>query len=639
MSRLLLVVFVLGTALQGFPAEPVAAQAIRSPDGRIAVSVDLSGGQPRWSVVAGQQTLIEHGLLGVETTPVNYSGRYTVIATTDATGDSTWHPVWGNRSTVRDQYRQMTMQLQESAGAKRLLNLIVRAYDEGVALRYEFPSQPGMSEVTVKNRLTEHRFTADHPIWQTRNYEYGSKTISTMTVMSESAVTLGVGNGRYVALTDADRANYSQVFWKRKADTPSTLIGQTSSSSGTLPFATSWEVVLIGDTLGKLYENRYLVDNLNPPCAITDTSWIRPGKAICQIRNGQMTTMDMRRLMDFASKQRFEYVEIDHSWNGAETKWTPQEIATFEQNKGPFWNAHPEWRQNILGNPMVAATGYVPFRPQSFTGGNLVDLDVPALTAYGKQLDPPVGLCVYVRSALFKEFGGEHAIDAVFAAYEKMGIAGVKPGFTPANNQADERTVAYMMQCAAKHHLIASIHDAYAPYGLSRTYPNLMNVEGGAGEEAEHSFPPDLTAVHDVMLTFTRCLMGPFDYTPEIGLKNLKTHCHQAAMLGVWEGRHSVRGGMRQWSPGGENSGGELEFISRLPSLFDETCVVAEANESVTVARRRGETWFIASMGGQNARSIAYPLDVLAKDRLYTATMYSDTPGSRVATRTQQAVT
>jgi alpha-glucosidase len=637
MPRLIAPLFILAAATVASTEEPV--HRLTSPDGRIVVDVDLIAGQPHWSVSLARQTVIERGLLGVETTPENYSGTYTLLATSQATGDSTWHPVWGNRSTVRDHYREMTLKLQESTGAKRLLDVIVRAYDEGVALRYVFPTQSGMSRVTIKNRLTEHRFTADHPVWQTRNYEYGTKTIATMTVKSESAVTLGVGNGRYVALMDADRANYAQVFWKRKADTPNTLIGQTTPSTGILPFATSWEVLLIGDTLGKLYENRHLVDNLNPPCAIADTSWIRPGKAICQIRNGQMTTTDMRTLMEFASRNRLEYLEIDHSWNGAETRWTPEEIATFEQKQEAFWRDKPEWRQNVTGNPLVAAKGWVPFRPHSFKGGNFVDLDIPALTAYGKQLDPPVGLCVYVRSALFKEFGGEHAIDDVFAAYARMGIAGVKPGFTPANHQADERTVAYLVQSAAKHRLIAVIHDAYYPYGLSRTYPNLMNVEGGAGEEAEHSFPPDLTATHDVMLTFTRCLMGPFDYTPEIGKKFAKTHCHHAAMLGVWEGRHSVRGGMRQWSPGGENSGGELEFISRLPSLFDDIRVTAEANESVTVARRRGDTWYIASMSGQHPRTYAYPLDFLAKDRRYRAIVFSDTPGSRVATRSELVVT
>jgi alpha-glucosidase len=430
------------------------------------------------------------------------------------------------------------------------------------------------------------------------------------------------------------------TFWKSKKDVPNTLVPTGPPASGKLPFKTSWELMIIGETLGKLYENRFIVDNLNPPCAIADTSWIRPGKAICQIRNAQMVTAELKKLLDFASAHKFEYMEIDHSWNGAETKWTPEEIANFEKNKKEFWEKHPEWRQNVLGNPMIPAKGYVPFRPNSFNGGNLVDLDMTALTVYGKQLNPPVGVCVYVRSALFKEFGGEHPIGDVFAAYEKMGISGVKPGFTPSVSQECERTVAYLVKKAAEHKLICVIHDGYYPFGLSRTDPNLKNIEGGAGEEAEHSIAPAMKSVHDVMLTFTRCLMGPFDYTPEIGKKPPfpKTHCHQAAMLGVWYGRHSIRGGMRQWSPGGENGGGEIEFVEKVPMLFDEMKVTAEANRYVTVARRGGATWYIASMSGAKAETYLFSLAFLSAGRKYKATIFSDTPGKAVAARSQQSV-
>ena len=197
------------------------------------------------------------------------------------------------------------------------------------------------------------------------------------------------------------------------------------------------------------------------------------------------------------------------------------------------------------------------------------------------------------------------------------------------------------MKNAAEHKLILTIHDSYYPYGLSRTYPNLMNVEGGAGEEAEHSIAPEMKSIHDIMLTFTRFLMGPFDYTPEIGLKSVrpKTHCHQVAMLGVWYGRVSIRGGMKQWSPGGENSGGEIEFVERIPIIFDEMKVTAEANRYVTVARRRGDTWFVASMSGARPESYSYPLSFLAPGKSYQAAIFSDTPGKLVASRSQRTVT
>ena len=609
---------------------------LQSPDGRVRIEIVLNDGQPRWSVSFKGRPLIADGLLGAELSADNFEGGYRLAGTEPASGDTTWKAPWGNLSEVRDHYNQLTLKLQETGDRQRLLNVVLRAYDEGAALRYEFPRQPGLDEVKVKRRLTEFRFTANHPVYDNREYAYGRLKIDELNRKSECAVTVDVGQGHWVSLTDADRSDYSMVSWQARKDVPNTLCGGGQPVSGKPPFKTSWEVLIIGETLGKLYENRFLVDNLNPPCAI-DTSWLRPGKAICQIRNAQIVTAELKMLLDFASAHKFEYMEIDHSWNGAETKWTKEEIENFDKNKKEFWEKHPEWRENVKGNPMAPAKGYVPFRPNSINGGNRVDLNMEELTAYGKSLNPPVGVCVYVRSALFKEFGGEHPIGDVFAAYEKMGIAGVKPGFTPAGSQENERTVAYMVKKAAKHKLICVIHDAYYPYGLSRTYPNLMNIEGGAGDEAEHSIPPELKSVHDVMLTFTRFLMGPFDYTPEIGRQS-KTHCHQAAMLGVGYGRHSVRGGTKQWAPGGENSGGEIEFVERIPALFDEMKVTAEANRYVTVARRRGTTWFVASLSGAKAEAYPFPLTFLAVDRKYKATLFSDTPGKPVATRSQQDV-
>lgn len=603
-------------------SEPVT---VRSPDGRIAVRVELKDARPVWNVSFAGRNIIHNGLLGVETTPQNFSGTYTLAGTDTAAGDTTWKPVWGFLSEVRDHYNELTLKLQETAATKRLLHVVLRAYNEGVAVRYVFPRQPAMEQVTVKKLLTEFRFTSDHVIYNPRDCQYGNATIATMK-NSEGAVTVAVGDGRFVSLTDADRADFSVVSWGRKKDSQNTITAAIHSpASGTLPFKTSWQAMVIGENAGKLVENRHLIENLNPPCAIADTSWIKPGKAICQVYNTRMVTEEIKRLMDFGSAHGFDYLEIDHSWSGAETKWTPEEIASFEKNKGPFWDAHPEWRDNVKGDLMKPAKGYVPFRPNSFQGGNLVDLDIPALTAYGKSLKHPIGLCLYVRGALLEEFGGEHAIEDVFACYEKWGVAGVKPGFVPPSSQQNERAIAYMVKKAAEHKLVAVIHDAFMPYGLCRTYPNLVNVEGVAGEEAEPSIAPEIKSLHDVMLPFTRGIMGSFDYTPQI-YKKTKTHCHQVAMLGVYLGRASVRAGMKQWSPGGEG-GAEIEFAEKMPGLTDEIKVTTDLGKYVTVARRRGADWFVASMSGPKASTYQFPLSFLAPGKTCRASIYSDTPG------------
>lgn len=598
-----------------------AADTVRSPDGRIVVSVSLDSGHPCWDVTCGGDKVIGPGLLGVDC----FAGPCELAGTERASGDTTWRAVWGNLSEVRDHYNELTLKFTGTTGERRAWHVVLRAYDEGVACRYVVSGQGDSERVTISKRLTEYRFGENRTVYQNRNYEYGTAGIDTMS-KSEGNVTVDIGKGRHVSLTDSDRSDFPQVSWERSRTAPATIIGTLHSPAvGTTPFHTSWEVMIIGDSAAKLYENRFLVENLCPPCAIADTSWIRPGKAICQVRNTRMVTSELKKLLDFASAHRIEYVEIDHSWYGAETKWTAGEIRFFESNKPKFWDDKPGWRENVGGNPMAAAKGWVPFRPKADSGGNFVDLDVPELTEYGRRLSPPVGVCLYVRGAVLKEFGGEHPIDDVFAVYERWGVAGIKAGFVPPASQQNERAIADMVKKAAEHKLIVVIHDAYYPAGLSRTYPNLMNVEGVAGEEAEPSIAPEMKSLHDVMLPFTRCLMGPVDYTPEM-FKGNKTHAHQVAMLAVYHGRPSVRGGMKQWSTGGVG-GGEIEFVEKLPGVFDEMRVTADTGRYVVVARRRGGTWFVAGMSDSKARTLDFRLDFLDPGKTYQASVYSDTPG------------
>ncbi len=611
-------------------------ETVKSPDGKIEVSVGVEGGRASWGVTFCGEKILARGALGVELAADDFRGPFALAGAERASSNGTWRAVWGNRSEVPDNFNQVAVRIAEASGSRRSFVAVLRAYNEGVALRYEFPKQAGLDRVVVKKRLTEFCFGGDRRIYQCRNYEYGTKTIATMS-KSEGNVTVDAGGGRFVSLTDAERSDFSQLSWERKKDAAGTIVGTLhSAAEGATPFHTSWEVMIVGETAARLYENRLIVENVNPPCAIADTSWIRAGKAICQVRNTRMVTDELKKLCDFASAHKIEYLEIDHSWCGAETKWTAEEIAFFEKNKSKFWDDKPEWRNNVGGNLLAAAKGWVPFRPKADSGGNFVDLDVPALCAYGRGLNPPVGICLYVRGGTLKEFGGGHAIEDVFAQYEKWGVAGVKPGFVPPASQVNERTITYMVKKAAEHKLIAVIHDAYYPSGLSRTFPNLMNIEGVAGEEAEHSIAPEMKSLHDIMLPFTRCLMGPVDYTPEMFNKR-KTHCHQVAMLGVFHGRVSIRGGMRQWSPGGEG-GGEVEFVEKLPGLFDEMKVFTDLGKYVTVARRKGTSWYVASMSGPNAVTASLPLSFLKPGVEYDASIHADVPGKPNSVHSTQRV-
>jgi alpha-glucosidase len=351
---------VLAVVCWGVAFSGRAAETVRSPDGKVVVAVELQEGRPFWGAADGDNKIIHNGLLGVETALDDFCGTYKLVGTETATGDTTWKPVWGFLSEVRDHYNELTVKLEETAVSKRRIHVVLRAYNEGVAVRYVFPHQPGINEVTVKRLLTEFRFGGDQAIYTAREYQYGNATIATMK-KSEGAVTVGLGGGKYVSLTDADRADFSVVSWSGKKEAPNTLVATMHSpATGTLPFKTSWLAMVLGETAGKLVENRHLIENLNPPCAIADTSWIKPGKAICQVYNVRMVTEEIKKLMDFGSAHDFDYLEIDHSWSGAETKWTPEEIANFEKHMGPFLERAPGMAGQREGRPDETRQGLRP---------------------------------------------------------------------------------------------------------------------------------------------------------------------------------------------------------------------------------------------------------------------------------------
>jgi alpha-glucosidase len=257
-------------------------------------------------------------------------------------------------------------------------------------------------------------------------------------------------------------------------------------------------------------------------------------------------------------------------------------------------------------------------------------VDMPEVLRYAKEKNVRCWVWLYWTDA-------EKQYKDAFALYEKWGIAGVKIDFMDRDDQEMVNWYHKIVKNAAAHHLMVNFHGAFKPDGFSRTYPNLMNVEGVAGEEAEPSMPPEIKSFHDVMLPFTRCLMGPVDYTPQV-YKTSKTQCHQVALISLYPGRVSIRGGMAQWSLGGVG-GGEVEFVDKLPNLFDEKKVVTDLGRYVTVARRAGDNWYVASAGDHNPRSFKLPLDFLKPGVSYNATIYSDVPGKLTTAQSRQKVT
>jgi alpha-glucosidase len=343
------------------------------------------------------------------------------------------------------------------------------------------------------------------------------------------------------------------------------MLGSGVRSS--VPFATPWRVVLLGETPGQLIERNDLILNLNDPCALADTSWIKPGKVIREVT---LTTAGGKACVDFAAARGLQYVEFDAGWYGPE------------------------------GDPRSDARSVA--RP---------DLDLQEVSRYGK--GKGIGIILYVnRQAL------ERQMDEIFPLYERWGVKGVKFGFVRVGSQEWTAWVHEGIRKAAAHHLMVDVHDELRPTGYSRTYPNLMTLEGVHGNE---EFP---TAGHDATLPFTRFLAGPADFTIcwySSRLRNTRAHQLACAVTyySPWQ--------FLFWydRPSQYRGEPELAFFEGVPTVWDDTRVPqGRIGQYVTIARRSGDRWFVGTLNAVERRRLEIPLPFLEPGRRYVAEVFSD---------------
>ena len=372
------------------------------------------------------------------------------------------------------------------------------------------------------------------------------------------------------------------------------------------PVRSSWRVLMIADNPGRLVESN-LVVNLNPPSAIGDASWIKPGKTAWCIGwwNGRQAkglaklgtnNETAKYYIDFAARNKFEYMLID----------------------GP-WSAHA---------PTPAGqVGYGTGESREVLTKSAPDIDMPMLVEYAKSKN--VRIWVITR---FRDTSDQ--IDEAFAQFEKWGIAGVKIDFLDRTDQWMMNWYRTAAKKAAEHHLMIDFHGAVKPDGSARTYPNVLTREGVMGEEYNR-WSARVTPRHNVTLAFTRMLAGPMDYTPG-GLDNvtkenfaprsapmvMSTRTHQTALYVVFESELQMLGDF----PDAYDGQKELEFLKAVPTSWDETRVLNGAPPKyVTIARRRGNEWFVGSITDWDARDIDVPLSFLGSGA-YDAEIYSDGP-------------
>jgi len=590
----------LASALSAMAAP---SDSLKSPDGNLEVAFALSdlGAEkacPVYRVTYKGRPVLADSRLGLQLKDGPLDSGFEVVNISLQAADSVWKPVCGERDAVRDNFNAMAIDLRQTAPPHRLLRITFRAYDAGIAFCYTLPEQPGLKDFTIISEDSAFTFTADHKAWaayraqgnydptdprQSKNQPLGGEVpLSTLKPGVERPLTVKLSDDLYAAIAEAKLVNYARMKLrpaKAPAFTVEALLdgeaGGSGEVTGTTPFTSPWRVVMVAPSPGKLLEQNDIILNLNDPCAIADTSWIKPGKVI---RDVSLSTAGGKACVDFAVQQGLHYVLYDAGWYGHEYDDKASALAV---NLDPQRNPDPN------------------------------SLNLQEVIDYGKSKG--IGVILYVnRRALEKQ------IDQLLPLYEKWGVKGVKYGFVNVGSQQWTAWLHEAVRKAADHHLLVDIHDEYRPTGYSRTYPNLMTVEGIRGNE---EFP---TAVNNAALPFTRFLAGPADATfcwYDARLKNTKAH--QLALSTIffspWQFVH--------WydKPSAFDGDKALDYWKSLPTTWDETRVVhGEIGRVATIARRKGNEWFVGTIQPGGPREIDIPLAFLAPGKKYTATIYAD---------------
>jgi len=621
---------------------------LTSPNGALEISiatvrgqsVQAAGGQLAYRVTFRGQPVIQWSNLGLalEGSPA-LGPAVRIESSQPSSQDDTWTPVAGKANPIRNHYNAVTVQTVETAASGRRLVVEGRAYDDGVAFRYIVPEQPSLKELRILNESTEFRFSKDASTFSliSRGFEtsneddYHQLTISALhpEYLVNLPLLLEVPGIAWVGLTEADIEDYSNLFvtgagagtlaarlatrvedintnaniapsFDPKADASKvSVIAQT-------PVRSAWRVLMIADQPGRLVESN-MVLNLNPPCAIGDTSWIKPGKTSWDWWNGSqakgvakpgMNNETMKYYIDFSARNKFEFLLIDAGWSAN----LPTPAGQVEQSR----------------------------RGRADLTKSIPAIDIPMLVEYAKSKNVRIWLWTHSRDMADQ-------MDVAFAQFEKWGIAGVKIDFMDRTDQWMVNWYRTVARKAAEHHLMIDFHGAFKPDGMRRTFPNVLTREGVMGAEY-NKWSARITPRHNVTLAFTRMLAGPMDYTPG-GFDNVTredfvprnkapvvmgTRAHATALFVVFEsGLQMVAD-----SPDAYDGQKELEFLKAVPASWDETRVLnGVPPKYITIARRRGNEWCVGSITDWDARELDVPLSFLGSG-VYDAEIYADGPNA-----------
>ena len=645
------------------------ATDVKSPDGRLVVSVDLQNGTPVYKVNYDKREVVKKSKLGFELYEnfqnrkvIDFQNNFEKLKEVTSTFDDTWSPVWGEESSIRNNYNSLTLELKHNDG--RLMNICFRVFNDGIGFRYEFPQQGATNYYFIKEEKSEFAMAGDNMAWwipgdyDTQEYSYTTCKLSEIAGKMPSVLKAHEGNsssttfsntgvqtslqmktpdGLYVNIHEAALVDYPCMHLNlddKNLTFTSWLTPDATGMKGYIqaPFHTPWRTIMITDSATKALASR-LILNLNEPCALDDVSWIHPTKYVgvwwamitgkntwaytdlpnvkidetrydkCEPNGKHLANNDsVRRYIDFASKHGFSEVLVE-GWNKGWEDW----FGKTKEYVFDFLTPYP-------------------------------DFDIKALNDYAHSKG--------VKLMMHHETSGsarnyERHMDQAYQLMKKYGYDAVKSGYVGPILPRGEyhygqwmvNHYLYAIKKAADYKIMVNAHEAVRPTGLCRTYPNLVGNESARGTEYE-AFGGN-TPDHTTILPFTRLQGGPMDYTPGIFEMNIskfadnssKVNSTLARQLGLYVTMYSPLQMAADMPEHYEQFMDAFQFIKDVAIDWDKSVYLeAEPGDYITIARKAkgSEDWFVGNTSDENGHLSVLKLDFLTPGKKYTATIYAD---------------
>jgi hypothetical protein len=652
------------------------AQELKSPNGNFKMIFALENdGTPTYQLFMNNKEIIKKSKLGLELQKDKKSllNDFKLVNEVRNTFDETWKPVWGEETAIRNHYNELALTLKQNETDRNII-IRFRLFNDGLGFRYEFPEQKNLTYFVLKEERTEFAMTGDHTAfwipgdYDTQEYDFTESKLTEIRTLFRGAVSenasqkqfpdtgvqtslqLKTADGIYMNIHEAALINYSCMHLNlddKNLVFQSHLTPDAKGNKGHLqaPCVSPWRTIISSTDAREILASRMTL-NLNEPCKIEDTSWIKPVKYIGvwwemitgksswsytdEVPSVQLGVTDFTKVkpnkthaantkhvkeyIDFAAKHGFDAVLVE-GWNEGWEDWFGKE----KDYVFDFVSPYPDF--DVKGIHEYAKSKGIKMIMHHETSG--------ATRNYERHLD------------VAYQFMKDNGYNAVKSGY----VGNILPLGEHHYSQSILNHYQYCIEKAVDYKIMVNAHEAVRPTGICRTYPNLIGNESARGTEFQ-AFGGS-KANHTTLLPFTRLIGGPMDYTPgvfemDIAKLNPNNNSHVNTTLANQLGLYVVMYSPLQMAadlPEHYNRFLDaFQFIKEVPVEWATTKYLeAEPGYYLSIARKdkNSNNWFVGNSNGYNVRTSTIALDFLEKGKKYEATIYADAADADYKTNPQ----